>query len=124
MGTERKAPVAATNSTKNALFDAIDGPDSPQGSNQKFPSMENLGLFDSFESNDSHGSSGNVPRPPSPEFGSGQRTTNPHSSAAVQSMGNSTSNPNINIFDQPPAEDDFFASFSSSPTLQPTKSVN
>ena len=116
MSERRKsAAPASVASNSNPLFDAVDDSNS-----QKYPSMDSLGLFDSNDSQNQKTNSSSVPRPPSPQLGAGERTTNPHSSNTVQSMGNSFST--LNLFDQPtePAEDDFFASLTSTPPLQPT----
>merc|ERR1712137_686913 len=118
MSNRAKANSPPGGTSNNPLFDSTDS----DTSSQKYPSMENLGLFDSTESKPVQKT--NIPRPPSPDFGSGQRTTNPHSSAAVQKMGNAhAASPNL-LLDEPTVEDDFFSTLTLSPPLQPTKCIS
>merc|ERR1712130_74170 len=81
-------------------------------------SMEDLfSGMGSMDLNKSEPSRSSVPRPPSPS-GDGQRTTNPHSSAAVQSMGN-----DFLSSENKPAEDDFFASLMSPNSSAPASTT-
>lgn len=111
-------PQQAQQKTKsNPLFDSLDDDDDEDDSSQNlFNSMESLGL-----NNSNNSSKQQHPRPPSPQHngdGGGQRFTNPHSSSAVQLMGNdfgsnNSNSSNINLAKQDFSDDDFFASFNS-----------
>jgi len=117
-------------SDSNPLFDAIEQEDNATTNSPLqedfFSSMESLGL----SNNNSTTTKSNVPRPPSPEFvnkGTGQRFTNPHASAELQMMNNTTKNTSSSntipdLFapePQQPQQDDFFASFTSPSPLTP-----
>merc|ERR1712137_828703 len=108
-GGRRQAAV--NTATSNPLFDSMD---SQNSMDDLFSGINSVDLNKSTSSRDS----APVPRPPSPVSGQGERTTNPHSSAAVQSMGNDF------LSSAPPksTEDDFFSFMSQNSTPSPASS--